>query len=251
MYQSPFWYWLLVEEAENAFAIGVGLDGDGGLGVEKDFVFVFRGGLVSGVRVWDFSSVQCRNIERIQGSFGELENVFALSLIFTASQGDVLSEGLNIGRGGVQVRAVEANRGLALRAFQIEGILVVAVAEQGKVIEFLVGEGMENLQKFGIGGGVLSVEDLGFVIDEFLNVLQSSILCLKKGIRIAQAGLEILGAADRCRCLGRHRQLARILKLTVAARGFRGMLWNSTFRGVLALRADCAAGRSQICGYCE
>ena len=65
MYQSPFWYWLLVEEAEDAFAIGVGLNGDGGLGVEKDFVFVFRSGHLGGVRVWDFASVQCWNIERI------------------------------------------------------------------------------------------------------------------------------------------------------------------------------------------
>ena len=84
MCQSPFWCWLLVEEAEDAFAIGVGLNGDGGPGVEKDSVFVFCGGLLGGIRIWDFASVQCRNIEGIQGSFGELENIFALPLIFAA-----------------------------------------------------------------------------------------------------------------------------------------------------------------------
>ena len=251
MYQSPFWCWLLVEEAEDAFAIGVGLNGDGGLGVEKDFVFVFRGGLLGGIRVWDFAGVDCGNIEGFYGSFGELEDVFALPLIFTASQGDVLGESLNVGRLGVQVWAVEANGGLALGAFQIEGILVVAVAEQGEAIEFLVGERMENLQKFGICAGVLSVEDLGFVLDEFLNLLQSSILCLKKGIGIAEAGLEVLGTSDRCGCLGRHQQFVRILKHTVMTGGFGSMLWNRAFLCVLALRADRAAGRSQICGYCE
>ena len=84
MYQSPFWCWLLVEEAEDAFPIGVGLNGDGGLGVEKDSVFVFRGGLLGGIRSWDFASVYYGNIEGFYGSFGELENVFALPLIFAA-----------------------------------------------------------------------------------------------------------------------------------------------------------------------
>ena len=163
----------------------------------------------------------------------------------------MLGESLNVGRLGIQVWAVEANGGLALGAFEIDGILVVAVAEQGEAIEFLVCEGMENLQKIGIGAGVLSVEDLGFVIDEFLKVLEGDILGLKKGIGIAEAGLEILGTADRCGCLGRHQQIVQVLKHTVMTGGFGSMLWNRAFLCVLALRADRAAGRSQICGYCE
>ena len=140
---------------------------------------------------------------------------------------------------------------MALGAFEIEKTLVVAVAEQGETIEFLISERLENLQKFGIGAGVLSVKDLGFVIDEFLEVLKGDILGLKKRIGIAETGLEILGAADRCGCLGRHQQFVRVLKHTVAAGGFGGMLWNATFLGILSLRADRVAGRCQIGIYCK
>ena len=180
-----------------------------------------------------------------------MENVFALPLIFTACQGDVLSERLNVGRVGVQVRAVEANRGLALGAFKIEGILVAAVAEQGKGIEFLVCEGMENLQKFGIGAGVLSVEDFVFVSDEFLELLKGYVLGLKKGIGITKGSLEILGTADCCGCLERHQQFVRVFKLTIVTDGLGVMLWNTAFLSVFSLRADRVAGRCQICGYCE
>ena len=121
----------------------------------------------------------------------------------------------------------------------IKGLLFAVVAEEVESVEFLAGEGFEDMEKILMLGGVHK---------KILDLPEGGILRLQEGKRFIQVGLKIPRLTDACAGLAGMGQIAGIIERSLMACGMVRPVLGAPVVGVPVLQ-PVGGKRGGIIGF--